>query len=376
MTGNYKSVNEELLALKEELQRVKLQTSLTLEAVGIGLWTMLPEQNCIIWDQQCQKIYGWPQDSVPLNEFLAHLHPQDVHRMQSALTNPPSRQTGKPTTIEYRIASPVDGMMRWIRITGRAIAQPGGDYFSGTAQDITDAKRREATLKKVEQRFQMAFTNASVGVVILDTQSNIQLINKVFADFVGYSQEELLDQHFEAITHASDVEENAALIEQLLRGETSSYIVNKRYVRKDGVLVWGQVSSALIRDEDGRPNSFISIVQDITAELEAQAEQKKLVALLETSEERLREAIELAELGTFDINLAEDTIVLSERVKGWFGFSPDETPGLAQVLDVMKDKNVMEAAIRQAVANGLDTALDIDCWVLNRQTGQERLYHA
>ncbi|MFD2935574.1 PAS domain-containing sensor histidine kinase [Spirosoma flavum] len=378
MTGNYKSADEELLALREELQRVKQQTSSALEAVGIGLWTMIPQQNRILWDEQCQKIYGWPKKSIPFDEFLSRIHPQDIDNLRAALTNPPSQQTGKPTTIDYRITSPIDDTIRWIRITGRVTKQSSGaaDYFSGTAQNITEEKRKEATLKTVEKRFQMAFTHASVGVVILDTQSNIQLINKAFADLVGYSQEELIDKHFESITHPDDMEENVFLIQQLLRGETNSYVFNKRYVRKDGRLVWGQVSSALIRDGEGRPDSFISIVQDITAELQAQSEQKKLLSLLGASEERLREAIELAELGTFDVNIAEETIQLSERAKGWLGFTPDEIPDVAQLFNVIRDRDVLETALYETINKGVDATLDIEYWALNRQTGQERLYHA
>ncbi|AUD04808.1 PAS domain-containing sensor histidine kinase [Spirosoma pollinicola] len=378
MAGNDKSADEELNALKEELQRVKQQTSSVLEAVGIGLWTLLPHQNVIRWDEQCQRIYNWPQASVPIGEFMGRIHPHDLPRLLSLMSNPLSNETNKPTTIEYRITSPVDDIMRWIRITGRVTMQSSGiiNYFTGTAQDISDEKRNEAALKRIEQRFQMAFTSASVGVVILDTQSNIQLFNKAFADLVGYSQAELLDKHFKAISHPDDVEENMALVQQLMRGESSSYVLNKRYVHKNGNVVWAQVSSALIRDEEGKPDSFINIVQDVTTELQAQAEQKKLLSLLRVGEKSLREAIDLAELGTFEINLAEETIVLSERAKGWLGFDRDDVPGLNQVLDTIRDRNSLESALRHTLNSGLDTAMDIEYWAVNRQTGQERLYHA
>ncbi|GAB3808080.1 hypothetical protein GCM10028819_46290 [Spirosoma humi] len=378
MTGNKKSTDEEVRALQEELQRVKQQTASALEAVGIGLWAMYPDQHRIDWDEQCQKIYRWPAATVSLDDLFRQIHPQDLAHLQALVTNPPSRKTQKPTTVDYRFTSPVDGVLRWIRITGRVAAQPSGmgDCFSGTAQDITDEKRKEATLKTVEQRFQSAFMNASVGVVILDTHSNIQLINKAFADLVGYTQDELLDQHFGTISHPDDVAENVALVQQLIRGESNSYIFNKRYRHKNGTIVWAQVSSALIRDQEGKPDSFISIVQDITAELQAQTEQKTLMALLKASEERLRDAIELSELGTYEINPDDGTILLSGRAKGWLGFKPDEMPSLDQVLDTIRDRNKVETALREAVANGLDTAVDIEFWAVNRQTGQERLYHA
>ncbi|MCK8492112.1 MULTISPECIES: PAS domain-containing sensor histidine kinase [Spirosoma] len=376
--GNYKNVEEELVALREELDRVRKQTSAALEAVGIGLWTMFPQQNRVLWDEQCQRIYNWPHASVRLDEFMSRIDPQDLIRMQAILAEPPSRQTGKPTTIDYRITSPVDEKVRWIRITGRVTMQASGtaDYFSGTAQDITDEKRREATLQTVEQRFQMAFSNASVGVVILDTHSRIQLINKAFADLVGYDQEELHDQHFQAISHPDDVQENIFLAQQLLAEEANSYVFNKRYIRKDGSIVWAQVSSALIRDQDGKPDSFITIVQDITTELQAQAEQKKLLSLLQSSEESLRDAIELAELSTFEIDPAKDVLLLSERARDWLGFSHDERITLTQVLDTMRDRNSVEVSLNQAFSKDVGTTTDIELWAINRQTGQERLYLA
>ncbi|WP_227699028.1 PAS domain-containing sensor histidine kinase [Spirosoma radiotolerans] len=371
-------MDEQILALQKELQRVKQQTASALEAVGIGLWVMYPDQRIITWDEQCQKIYGWPQATVSLDELFRQLHPQDLVHLRALVADPPSRKTQKPTTVDYRITSPVDGIMRWIRITGRVATHPSGpgDCFSGTAQNITDEKRKEATLKTIEQRFQLAFMNASVGVVILDTESNIQLINKSFANLVGYSQDELLDRHFGTISHPDDVEENVALVQQLIRGESNSYVFNKRYLHKDGTIVWGQVSSALIRDQEGKPDSFISIVQNITAELQAQAEQKKLVSLLKTSEERLQDAIELAELSTFEICPGDGTILLSGRAKGWLGFKPAETPSLDQVLNTIRDRDSVEAVLGQTVADGIGTAMDIEFWAVNQQTGQERLYHA
>lgn len=378
MTGNKKSADEEVLALREELQRVKQQTASALEAVGIGLWVLYPDHRRIDWDEQCQKIYRWPQATVSIDELFRQMYPPDVAQLVALLDDPLSRKTQKPTVVDYRITSPVDGVTRWIRITGRVAVQPSGtiECFSGTAQDITDEKRKEATLQTVEQRFQTAFLNAAVGVVILDTNSNIQLINKTFADLVGYSQHELLDQHFATISHPDDVEENTALVQQLLRGESNSYIFNKRYLRKDGGIVWGQVSSALIRDQEGKPDSFITIVQDITAELQAQTEQKKLVALLKASEERLRDAINLSELGTFDINVDDGTILLSGRAKGWLGFKPDDTPSLNQVLDTIRDRERIETVLQQTAASGLGAVIDVEYWIGNQQTGQERLYHA
>ncbi|WP_338875719.1 PAS domain S-box protein [Spirosoma sp. SC4-14] len=376
MAGSTKSVEEELLAVKAELQRIKQQTSQALQAVGIGLWTMFPHQNRILWDEQCQRIYAWSEASIRLDEFLARIHPQDLPHLRYAMSNPPSRHTGKPTVIDYRISSPSDETIRWIRITGRATISQSEEsfYFSGTAQDVTDEKNKEATLKTVEQQFQTAFTNAAVGVVILDTQSNVKLINTAFAEFVGYSQEELFDKHFRTISHPDDIDENVGLVNQLLRGESTSYVFNKRYLRKDGSIVWGQVSSALVRDQDGNPDSFISIVQDVTAQVKAQADQKQLLALLRASEERLREAIELAELGTFEINLSDKALLLSERAKEWLGFSAQEPIDLQQLVDLVQNRDEVKQALERVVSTTINTTLILECRIQHRQTGQERLY--
>ncbi|MEO8450933.1 MAG: PAS domain S-box protein [Gemmatimonadota bacterium] len=143
-----------------------------------------------------------------------------------------------------------------------------------------------------EKRFRAMFETASVGMT-LGSLSNGRLLqmNDAFCRIVGYSREELRALHFPDLTHPDDRPRDAVLLDSVRRG-ARSYVREKRYVRKDGSIVWVRVNGASIGGSDDTAFGMMVVVEDISARIEAET-------ALRESEERFRVALQHSPVGVF-----------------------------------------------------------------------------
>ena len=130
--------------------------------------------------------------------------------------------------------------------------------------DITDRKRAEEALRGSEERFRLAFENANDGVCLVDTDGNLVRVNNRMCDIFGYSKKELESMTVNDIAHPEDKDISPRFIKKSISGEVESAVFEKRYFHKQGHIIWGQVSSSIIKDAKGNPLNFISHVQDIS----------------------------------------------------------------------------------------------------------------
>lgn len=111
--------------------------------------------------------------------------------------------------------------------------------------------------------FRSAFELSAIGMALVAPNGKFLKVNRAFCEFVGYSEEDLLDIDFQAITFADDLDEDLNHVQRLLGGEIATYRMEKRYIHRSGEVVWGLLSVSLIRDFQGAPLFFISQIQDI-----------------------------------------------------------------------------------------------------------------
>jgi PAS domain S-box-containing protein len=160
-------------------------------------------------------------------------------------------------------------------------SRPG---VGGWARDITDRRKAEEALRESEELFRTSFENATTGVALVGTDGRFLRANPRLCELLGYTEEELQQVTFNDVTHSEDKEIGAAFLVAALSGETSSASYEKRYVHKDGHVVWIHASTALVRDAAGEPRFFIGHLRDIT-------ERKRAEEALRRSEGRIRELL-------------------------------------------------------------------------------------
>ncbi len=138
-------------------------------------------------------------------------------------------------------------------------------------RDVTQRQQAETAMRETAQRLQAMFNNAAVGVVLANTEGNYIEINDRWAEMLGLSRGEVLRRNYLDMTHPTDIaisEEQTAI---LLRGDSDVLRIEKRYLRADGSVFWGDTSIRALRDEHGRLEGLIGVVVDITERRQAEA---------------------------------------------------------------------------------------------------------
>ena len=125
--------------------------------------------------------------------------------------------------------------------------------------------RREAMIREAEMaRLRASFDDAAVGMAHVATDGRWLRVNDRLCAMIGYSRSELLGTTFQNITHPDDLATDIVSVNQLLAGEIATYAMEKRYFRKDGKIVWINLTVSLVRKADGTPDYFLSVIDDIT----------------------------------------------------------------------------------------------------------------
>jgi PAS domain S-box-containing protein len=144
-------------------------------------------------------------------------------------------------------------------------------YPRASAAERNADSPADSRLAESDERLRGAFEFAAIGMALVAPDGRWLRVNPSLCRIVGYSPEELLGTTFQAITHPADLDADVEYVKEVLEGSTPHYQMEKRYLHKDGHLVWIQLSVSLVRDGDGQPLYFVSQIQDISPRKEAEA---------------------------------------------------------------------------------------------------------
>lgn len=256
---------------------------------------MIDEESRILFaNGAAEKTFGYGQEEM-LGQELTMLMPErlrDGHRAAlrryldtgrrrldwEAIQLPGLHQSGREVPIEVSFGE---------------FVKDGHRFFTGFIRDISERLRAEEDLRRSEERFRATFEQAAVGMAIVAPNGCWLRVNDRLCGIVGYGREELMGLTFQDITHPEDLDADLGHVRSLLAGETHTYSMEKRYLRKDGPVVWIELTVSLVREASGEPEYFIAVIEDIT--------DRKL------AEQRVREARE-AERVRIAQDIHDDTL--------------------------------------------------------------------
>ncbi len=214
--------------------------------------------------------------------------------------------------------------------------------------------RAEERLAESEVRFRSIFHDAAVPMEVSMPDGRFAQVNRAFCELLGYSPAELLETTFEAITHPEDRSGLAREpLRKLMDGTLADFHAEKRYLRKDGEVVWVDLSVSVVRDADGRVLYFIGQVQDITGRKLAEASLRK-------SENMLALAIEAGQLGIWSWDQSTRKLVWSERCNEIVGLPRGSE--ISQVVAIgtihPEERTRVQAEAKLALAKKVDMELE------------------
>lgn len=217
------------------------------------------------------------------------------YTMQEAMGWMLKAAQGEPQLFEWK-AKNKTGQLFLVEVNIRLVAIDGNDRLLVTVSDITIRKQAEDALRKSEAKFRAIFEAASVGIVQSDSSNGKMMqFNEKFCEITGYISSELSTMTFLDITHPDDRQRDWEIYSHAARGETPYYLNEKRYIRKDGSIVWVRLNSSFIRENIGNSLLTVGICEDIT--------ERKLLEKREDS--RLRFMSALAAGKTLDTLFAD-----------------------------------------------------------------------
>ncbi len=177
------------------------------------------------------------------------------------------------TAMQRGVPTQVDGYHAPLKTHFEAHAYPSDDGLTIFYRDVTKERRNE-------QRFRAMFEQAAVGMTLAGLDRVPLSVNEKLCEITGYTREEMLARSFRDITHPDDRAVDQAQTQALLAGEIATFTVEKRYLRKDGEVIWVNLTVSLLRAPDGSPECHIGVIEDITARKRTEDALRQTAALL------------------------------------------------------------------------------------------------
>jgi len=215
------------------------------------------------WNPGAERIYGYKAEEIvgrPISLLVPPDRPEEIPQILERLRH--GERLEHYETIRVR----KDGCQIEISATVSPIRDSTGAVVGASAisRDITEQKRAEAALRESEERFRRIFEEGPLGVALVGKDYQFLKVNSALCRMVGYSEAELLQRSFVDITHRDDVREDVELAERLFRGTIPFFKLQKRYVKKNGEIIWIDLTASVIRDKEGKPVHGLAMIEDIT----------------------------------------------------------------------------------------------------------------
>jgi PAS domain S-box-containing protein len=207
-----------------------------------------------------------------------------------------------------------DGSLFWGQLYFRVIRDRDGEakHLEGFVEDITQRKQAQEELRESEERYKAVFDNAAIGIDLVDRDGRYMQVNNALLSMLGYSDREFHQLRFTDITHPDDREISEQWLEKVMRREISAYRLEKRFIKKDGSTMWGDLSVSAIRNGNGEHVATLAVIADITDRKEAEealkASHEALAAYSATLEAKVQERTSELEQSRADLKIYSESL--------------------------------------------------------------------
>ena len=238
----------------------------------IGIILAGPQNQILMSNLASYKIFGFSagdEEEVSKITFKDIIHPEDFE-----LANDHREQLLKGDIDSYKLELRYYNKAKeiiWCDVNVSIIRgeQEINDIVVTQVEDITNRKLLEKHAEETGERFKNAFEFSPNGMAMVSLDGKWLKVNRILSKLLGYSQKEFLSFSFNEVTHPEDVLLDLELIKELVSGKIRSYKIEKRYIQKDGSVVYGLISVSLLRNSEGIPLYFIAQINDISESVKA-----------------------------------------------------------------------------------------------------------
>ena len=293
MAGTVTDITERKKA-EQALQESQRRYSTLAQISPVGIYRCDTSANLVYVNQRWCEITGYTFDRVINQEWRFIIYPGDKERVEAEVKRALEQEIN--FGCEFRFQRP-DSSLVWVFAQSVPEFDTEGLFIGhvGTVTDITNQKKSKTALRQSEERFRSTFEQAAVGICHADKNGKFIRVNQKFCDILGYSREELLQLTFHEITYPADLESDLHQVRNLLSGKVQNFSMEKRYLCKDGSVIWVEITVSFVRQINGEPDYFLGVINDISQRKQAQTqlllraqEQEELNILLTETTAQLR----------------------------------------------------------------------------------------
>lgn len=342
---------------RKEADDAQRQLAAIVEFTENAIYSRTLDGTILSWNTAAERIFGYSAREMIGQRTAKLLSPAQVAEEESLIERLAAGYRIGQFDAKFRRK---DGQQIEVNLVISPIRDHSGQIVGAStiASDITERRRVEAILHDSEDRFRTTFEQAAVGIAHVSLKGRFLRVNRRLCDILGYTTAELMALSFQQITHPDDLDADISNVQKVLADEIQNYRMEKRYMRKDGRLVWVNLTVALAREADGQPKYFISVIEEIT-------ERKLMEEALQRSEARYRGLFENSPISLWeqDFSAVKQRLdALRERGIGdfrtYFGNHPEL---VAELVALVKNLTFNQASLDlYGVASKDELAGDLD----------------
>lgn len=188
------------------------------------------------------------------------------------------------------------------------------------AFDITKNKQLEDHLYQSDEQFRQAFEHSLIGMALISPDGKWERVNESLCQILGYTESELQTMNMQDITHPDDLEKSNSFLVELNEGKKENIKVEKRYIHKNGSVIWVMLAATMLKDRNGKPLHYVSHFENIT-------KRKEIEDSLILSEKKYRTIFENVQDVFYQTNQAGIVTEISPSIKLYSGYSREEVIG-------------------------------------------------
>ena len=278
---------------------------------------LVDDQGVIVWANRAMgELRGLPLDQMVGRPFLDLSLGEEREKYLDGFSR---MLRGESLKLRTRTVTPL-GQERILDVNAAPVEIRGRRYGFSILRDVTESARAEqevrraneelegrvtertAALQVSEERFRRAFDNAAAGMCLVGIDGRFLRVNPYLCRMLGYEEGDLLALTFRDLTHPDDLSSSGEILRRAMSGEVSTFELEKRYLHREGHVVWGHLTTSLLRDPEGKPLYFVSQIVDITR-------RKRAEQALRQSEERFRAISEATPVAVIITRVSDGTLL-------------------------------------------------------------------
>ena len=345
-------VFKEKARIEQKLKETEHFENVLLNSIWTGIWVVDAKNNLVYFNKAINIIFGLSNEAIGTNLFVNLPEQNRENEAQIKKYFMQAKDSLKITHYELLPINTPNGTLNYFNGDLVPMLDDNGEYdgMICTVEDITGHIKDGAEIKESEARFREAFEHAVIGMALVLPDGRWLKVNKALCDMLGYTRSEMLAMDFQTITHPDDLDADLEKLKLMLDGTVQTCEKEKRYLAKDGGIIWAALSISITRDADGNVLHFIEQIENIT-------DSKRIKEELLLNESRMKALLELNTMTQVTVKeitryVMEKGVELTKSKYGLVGLMNEDESVLtihAWSRDVMDDCRIYDKPIEYSI---------------------------